>query len=108
LPTGHRTTVVWFLFNTTPSTLLKEELRASTVISLRLTQPKKVEFQILVTLAGIATLVKLAQSRKTESPIVAIPLEIVTLVKLEHSENAEFPRLVTLAGLVTLVRLEQS
>ena len=58
---------------------------------------------MLVTLSGIATLVRLMQYANAKFPMLVTLSGIVTLVRLMHSKNAESPMLVTPSGIVTLV-----
>ena len=51
--------VAWLLLNKTPSTPLYAELSASTVIAVRFVQKPNGPFPMVVTLAGMVTLVKL-------------------------------------------------
>ena len=60
---------------------------------------------MVVTLAGMVTLVKLRHSENAFTPMVVTLSGMVTLVKLRQPENALFPMLVTLEGMVTLVKL---
>ena len=55
----------------------------------RLEQPLKAPYPILVTVLGIMTEVRLEQPEKTELPILVTELRIVTEVRLVQSEYLE-------------------
>ena len=73
----------------------------------RLLQPLNADFSILVTPSGIVILVRLLQPRNAESSILFTLPGIVTLVRLVQSLKAQLPMLVTLSGIVILVKLLQ-
>jgi hypothetical protein len=100
--------VILLLSNTTPFTLLKIGFWVSTVIDVRLEQPKNASSPMLVTLLGITMLLNLPQFWNTKSPMLGTPLPIVALVRLEQEANASSPMLVTLPGIMTLVSLPQA
>ena len=54
---------------------------------------------MLVTLAGIVTLVRLVQNKNAFLPMLVTPLAIVTLVRPVQLQNAPYPMLVTPQGL---------
>ena len=61
------------------------------------------QLPMLVTLDGIATLVRFLQSRKAESPMLVTPSEIVTSARFMKFWKALSPMVVTLDGTVMLV-----
>jgi hypothetical protein len=84
-----------------PSILAYVTLAESTVIEGRAVQRLNAEMPMLVTPAGIVTLVRLVHELNAEPPILVTLAGIVTLVRPVHELNAELPMLVTVAGMTT-------
>ncbi len=74
----------------------------------RLAAPQKVLSPMLVTLSGMAMLVKEEQSKNAHFPTLVTLLGITTLRKEVQPLNALGPILVTLSGITILVKEEQS
>ena len=77
------------------------------VMLVNLVQEKNVQSPMLVTLSGIAILVKPEQEAKALLPMLATLSGITMLVNPEQEAKASFPMLFTLSGIVTLVKPEQ-
>ena len=76
-------------------------------VIVRLLQPEKTEFPMLVTLLGIVMEVRLLQPEKALFPILVTLLGIVIEVRLLQLKKAPSLMFVTLPGIVIEVRLEQ-
>ena len=89
------------------SLLVYVVLAGSTVIVAKLEQLANGLLPILVTLLGMAILVKPLQPRKAPSPIVVTLLGIVILVKYRQHQNALVPIVVNPFGSVMFVSPKQ-
>ena len=81
---GTKTIAVFALLYSIPSCELYAVLPASTFIAVRLVQPEKASFPMLVTLFGIVTPVRFLQLEKAELPILVTLLGIITPIRLSQ------------------------
>ena len=109
MPPGKQISVVFFLSKSTPlSSLEYAELSGSTHIPDSLAQPSNESLWMLVTLLGMAMLVRPVQPSNALPPMLVTLSGMVTFVRPVQPPNARPPMLVTLPGMVTFVRPEQS